>query len=304
MSSRNRRRTNRRGRISVADVAVMVVIATIVLFFLLMALPRGREHARSAACTRNMGRIGVALAVFDQIQGKLPVVGVPPGLDDPGAVAPPAPLRTIIDVLKLPDFSALSDPSNPPQPQPDRVPGERIMPDFLCPSDRGTTAGVHPAPTSYRACTGDVHSGRNGVFALGRELSLARVQEIDGVSFKAAFAERLVGDGQPRPSVENYLVVPRLPSDARPDPAAARGDAGGRWTVADYRYTLYNHELAPGASPSLIAADGKSALMGASSSHERGVNVLFCDGRVDVVRPTVDQTLWRRLGRVELEQHD
>lgn len=300
-----RERTGRGGRFSMADAIVTALIGAVLLLFVLIALPRGREHARSATCQRNLARIGNALVVFDQIQGKLPVAGIPRGLDQPASLDPPAPLRTVINVLKLPDFASFDDRANPPKPQPDRVPGERPMPDLICPSDRLATSAIHPAPTSYRACAGDDPAGRNGVFALGREISLARIQEADGLGYKVAFAERLVGDGQSRPSPVNYRVVARLPATPEEtEKAPARGDAGGRWTIADYRYTLYNHALAPGAGPSLVAADGRSALMGASSGHERGLHLLFCDGHVDLIRPTIDTTVWKRLARVELEPRD
>ena len=305
MSPRGRTRTERPGRLRLADAVVTAIVVTIVFLFLLMAIPRGREHARTATCQGHLARIGNALAVFDQTQGTLPVTAVPESLDQAGGVGSPSPLRTVVDVLNLPDFSTFDDRDNPPKPQPDRVPGERPLPDLICPSDRQATSPLHPAPTSYRACAGDNPTGTDGAFALGRGISLATVQEIDGLSYKAAYSERLVGDGGSTPSPENYRVVPRIPATpAEIEGAAARGDAGGRWTISDFRYTLYNHAITPGARPSLVAADGKSAWMGASSSHEHGVHVLFCDGHVDAFRPTVDATLWRRLAHVDLEPRE
>ncbi len=305
MSPRGCPRTEHAGRLTLADSVVTALVVTIVFLFLLMAIPRGREHARTATCQGRLARIGNALAVFDETQGALPVATVAGRLDQTENVGSPSPLRTVIDVLKLPDFSTFDDRDNPPKPQPDRVPGEQRLPDLICPSDRAATSPLHPAPTSYRACAGDDPAGSNGVFALGRGISLARVQEIDGLTYKAAYSERLVGDGGSLPNPENYRVVSLIPATpAELEGARSRGDAGGRWTISDFRYTLYNHAITPGARPSLVASDGKSAWMGASSSHEHGVHVLFCDGHVDAFRPTVDATLWRRLAHVELEPRE
>ena len=136
------------------------------------------------------------------------------------------------------------------------------------------------APISYRAVTGDSPSGENGAFAPGRTISLSEVEAADGLSFTAGFSERLVGDNQPsHASLNNYQVVngrlsrPGCPVNA--DPASWRGDAGSSWRASDYRSTLYNHALPPNGQPSCLASDGKSAFMGASSGHARGVNLLL-----------------------------
>ena len=152
-------------------------------------------------------------------------------------------------------------------------------------------AGHFPAPISYRACTGELPSGENGAFSIGRVISLREIQDRDGLSFTAAFSERLLGDNLPGyPAAYNYGIVQGpLPALACPAQSSAiewRGDAGSSWVRSDYRSTLYNHALTPGGQPSCIDTRGRAAFMGASSGHVAGVNLLLFDGRVTVIKPS------------------
>src|SRR5437763_11362033 len=85
-----------------------------------------------------------------------------------------------------------------------------------------------------------------------------------------------------------------------PDASAAwRGDAGSSWAEASWRSTLYNHALTPNAATSCITSDGASALMGASSGHLAGVNVLIFDGSVRTVSPTINPEIWKALATTQ-----
>ena len=106
--------------------------------------------------------------------------------------------------LGQPDFLDLRDPKQPPPRRPDALTGERPIPGFVCPSEPRATAAHFPAPISYRATTGDTPRGENGAFAPGRQVRLADVEAGDGLSYTAAFAERLVGDGRKAPAAWNY----------------------------------------------------------------------------------------------------
>jgi hypothetical protein len=162
---------------------------------------------------------------------------------------------------------------------------------------------VFPAPISYRAVTGDSPRGDNGAFAPGRTISLAAIEARDGLSYTAAFSERLVGDNRGgHPARHNYQVIPPpVPVGGCPesaDPSVWRGDAGSSWSWCDYRSTLYTHALRPQESPSCLAHDGRTAAMGASSGHLRGVHLLLCDGSVTLIRPSIDRHIWREYANV------
>jgi hypothetical protein len=56
--------------------------------------------------------------------------------------------------------------------------------------------------------------------------------------------------------------------------------------------------LQPGSSLSCVALDGRSAYMGASSGHSRGINLLMLDGVVKLVLPSIDSKVWRNFAAV------
>jgi hypothetical protein len=293
----------RRG-LSAADVIVLLVVIILVVLVLLMFLPRGREHARMASCQNNLAHIGFSLALYDQLKHQLPGPGDIAGSDAPRESRPISPLRTMLETLQQPDLLGLKDPTTLPQPRPGEVPGETPVPGFVCASDPNATSGHFTAPISYRAATGDTSFGDNGAFAPGRVIKLRDIQEGDGLSYTAAFSERLVGDNlSNQPAAWNYTIAPGpLPPLACPPPAdqsAWRGDAGSSWVSSDYHSTLYNHALPPNGQPSCIDSGGRAAFMGASSGHVSGVNLLFLDGRVIVVRPSIDRKIWKEFARIE-----
>jgi prepilin-type processing-associated H-X9-DG protein len=285
------------------EVVVLLVLGMLTVLLIVMGLPRGREHARLASCQYHMAMIGKALAEYEQPRHTLPGVPAVAALDTPSASRPAGPLRTMLETLQLPSFLPLNDTTKPLQRSADLVPGEIPVPGFVCSSDPNATAGRFQAPISYRATTGDDITGSNGAFAPGRVLKLSEVEANDGRSYTAAFSERLAGNNaNDHVAPFNYRVV-QIPggSAACPDSTDLtewRGDAGSSWYASDYRFTLYNHALPPGGRPSCTSPDGTAAFMGASSGHERGVNVLMLDGSVSMIRPTVFEKIWRELARI------
>jgi hypothetical protein len=285
------------------DVVVALALVLLAVLVILMLLPRGREHARMASCQNNLGHIGRALALYDQLEHKLPPVSQSATTDSPRTSEPKSALRTLLETLVQPNLLGIRDPTTPPSPRPGEVPGERPVLGFVCSSDPNATSGQFTAPISYRACTGDAPSGENGAFQPGRTISLKEIEDRDGLSFTAAFSERLVGDNLANHAAAcNYTIPPgRLPAGSCPapaDPSFWRGDAGSSWFLSDYRSTLYNHAQKPDSRSSCIDGNGRSAFMGASSGHVQGVNLLFLDGRVMVVRPSIDKKIWKEYARI------
>jgi type II secretory pathway pseudopilin PulG len=288
---------------TLTEAIVVLVVIVLAFVILLMMVPQGREQARLVACRKNLGQIGVALELFDQYQRQLPSVASYLALEGPGATRSPGPLRIVLETFQLPDLTELTDTRAAPKPRPGQVPFETPVPGFVCSSDPNATAGQLPAPISYRATTGDSAAGGNGAFAAGRVWRLNDIAAADGLGFTAGFAERLVGDNQAgRPGLGNYLLVTGPLAGNGCPPAvplsAWRGDAGSSWNWSGYRSTLYNHALPPGAQPSCAAQDGQTALLGASSGHVRGVNMLLLDGSVSVVRQAIDLKVWKEFARI------
>jgi len=296
-----------RAALTLVEVLIVLALMVTVALVLLMAVPRAREQARLAGCRRNLAQIGMALALYDQFQNHLPIAGQLGAVDGPAVheskTGNAGPLRILLETLVLPDFTELIDAKKAPTPRPDEVPGERVVPGFICQSDPAGLAGRFRGPVSYRAATGDSPDGTDGPFAPGRTLALSAIEAGDGLSYTAGFAERLIGDQENGVvSLAAYQLVPDrvTPPVCRPaiDASVWRGDAGSSWRACDYRSTFYNHALAPNGQPSCIAQDGQTALIGASRGHTRGVNMLLLDGSVTLVVPTINPKVWKEFGSV------
>ena len=287
-----------RSGLTLADVAVVLALVVVVGLLLLMGVSRTREQARLVGCRKNLAQIGMALALYDQMEGHLPEIGPLAPLEGAADPQSPSPLKILLETLQLPDLNEIRDRNTPPQGRPGQVPGEIRVRGFVCASDPNAMEAPFPAPISYRAVTGDTLRGDHGAFSPGPAPSFAAIEARDGLSYTAAFSERLVGDNQPSHAAPiNYQAVPPpLPSNGCPqadDPGAWRGDAGSSWVRAGYRSTLYNHALPPNAHPSCIAIDGRTAYMGASSGHVGGVNLLLMDGSVSLIRTAINPKVWR-----------
>ena len=295
---------DRRG-LSAAEVVVLLALFVFTVLLVLMLLPRGREQARLTGCQNNLAHVGYALALYDQLEHRLPAIEAIAGLETPRDARPPSTLRTLLEWLEQPDLLAVVDPKTRPERRPGDVPGEMPVRGFICASDPNATSGLLVAPVSYRACTGDEHVGENGAFATGRTMSLREIQERDGMSFTAAFSGGTTGGEQRRRRVGVQLHADfRWAAAGDGMSARVSFDAMGAgmprssWISADYRSTLYNHALVPGSQPSCIDSAGKAAFMGASSGHVSGVNLLLMDGRVTVVHRSIDAKIWKEFARI------
>jgi prepilin-type N-terminal cleavage/methylation domain-containing protein/prepilin-type processing-associated H-X9-DG protein len=196
---------------------------------------------------------------------------------------------------------------------------------FLCPSDAATPpttlpGGVRSGPCNYQFCTGDGAPGSvnpgdaglvvegSGVFVLGRVQSAATIA--DGLSGTAAGSEQLIGPAAggastqsgatPPQDVRRAAAIGTTPiSDAGcANPTGWRLDKGYAWWDGDYRTTLYNHYLRPNAKNFdcwQSSPPHNPAIKAARSNHPGGVNVLFCDGRVQFVKDSVSLPTWRGL---------
>jgi hypothetical protein len=271
------------------EVVVVLVLVVAVVLVIVMALPRGRENAREAACENNLRQIGVALSLYAKATGHYPTV---PAAGSQGA----SPLEALLVELGQADFSKFRDPKSPPTKQADAPTGPRPIQGLLCPSDPAIRSSRFPAPLSYRATAGSAPSGDDGPFAPGRVVAPDEVAAGDGLAYTAAFSERLLGTGRDgETSPRNYALVPGPigPGGCPGSPTRAlRGDAGSSWTDAGWRSSLYNHTITPNAPASCIADDGRTASIGASSGHNGLVHVLLLDGGTRSFTSTIDPEIW------------
>jgi len=275
----------------------VVGIVGVVVLLILMALPRSRETARLATCEQNLMRIGQVLAYYDGATGHLPAIPAP-------GEAGRGPLSEILGQFGLGglrDLDALDAKALASRAKAARVESrEHFVAEFVCPSDPHARSGQFAAPVSYRANAGPGTDGSGGPFAFGHPARMAQAEAEAGTEFTAAFAERRIGSGRGGQDPANdyhRLPGPIDPAGCPTGPAETwRGDAGSSWVAADWTSTLYNHAMAPNAQPSCIAEDGRTARMGASSTHAGRVNVLMLGGSVRGFSPTVAPEVWRKFG--------
>jgi len=284
--------------VTLPEIVLVCVILTFIILLLLARLPRAREDSRSVSCISNLAQIGQAMLLYSQNHGQsLPTVNSWSGID---AKSGTSPLFAFRQDLQLGDFvnvnaQTKSSDKSKFNPDPQRIAGLR------CPSDRSF---IPLLSTNYRANTGVNARGESGPFSIGIKQTLNEIESSDGLSFTAAFAERLLGDGTAKKSIQNYQKF-----DICQDTVAfgvngnsiiseIQGDAGHDWSRADWKNTLYHHGLIPNWRHSAIATQDNCGQMGASSGHVRSVNALLLDGSVRTWKDTVDPTVWKRLGGI------
>lgn len=277
--------------LTLIEAVVVLAIVAVVALLILTAIPAMRETARSTSCQRHLMDVGTALTLYDNAMTHLPSVPEPDHQGDSPLAAMMAQLGvTRFGNLQLDQAGTLKP---APTPKPQRIPG------LLCPSDNWVRDRDAPAPVTYRACSGSDLQGQTGAFPIGGAVSLSQVQNADGTAYTAAFAERLVGNGQNEPALNNYAIIDDVLIVKNPPADSWRGDSGSNWSQPGYVSTLYNHALEPAGFPSVVSSNGRSALLSTSSAHPGRVHVLRLDGSFLPISLTIDREVWRKLGTID-----
>jgi prepilin-type processing-associated H-X9-DG protein len=205
------------------------------------------------------------------------------------------------------------------------VPGENragvqlLLPQFLCPSDRGERVNPNFGPTNYAVCSGPGDRGgtpfdADGLFFINSAIRTADVT--DGLSRTVMLSECLLGETPP-PLTPRSEVDPRLVyafATSAPLNASAC-DAATLWNFTDppsfawangeYRSAMYNHVRTPNSQE----LDCVSALLlgplthrfaafgwrTTRSNHPGGVNAALADGSVRFVADAIDLPTWQAL---------
>ncbi len=279
--------------LGLVEVVVIVAVVSFLVLCVLIVLPKGRETSRMAGCQRNLMQIGVAVQLYEQANRHYPTT---PPLGDPSVGD--STVHAMLKALTLPDFLDLRDPKQPPKPS--EAPGRGAkVPGLTCPSDANAGSGAFLTALSYRSNVGDGFDATFGPFSPGILVTPALVEAANGLSYTAAFAERLVGTGRDEPGPMNYAMVPGPvtgPCGKLAEGSKWRGDAGSSWAESGWRSSLYSHAVPPNPLTSCLAEDGKTASMTASSPHPGRLNVLMLDGSLRGVTPTIDPSVWKAMG--------
>ena len=280
--------------LTLIELLVVLMIVGLVAALALTALTRTREAARRAQCASNLHNLGLALHQHQVARGTFPA-----GTGERGWLWKLLPFlgeeplsRSVID---------------------DRTAAVPIPGLFVCPTDAARPAPMARFATSYAGNAGTF--GREPVSRWDGTLTAEPLKPddvTDGLSFTAAVAEWVVGDGVvSRPSRLGAITIldgdfaastigPELFASAcetaipgLTGPVAAVYK-GSYWFRGRLGHSLYTHALPP-VRPSCRAAPDLNAIT-AGSLHGGGGNVLLLDGGVRYVRETVAPGIWRGLG--------
>lgn len=290
---------NNRNALTLPELIIVFTILVFVLLILLSRMPRAREEARAVNCLSNLNQIGQAFTLYAQANdGLLPAINSwSDERSEPGTSA----FYAMRVGLSLGDFADVATQLKSTQKSdfkisPDRVGGLR------CPSDR-TLLPI--SATNYRANSGGDSLGKDGPFAIGKSVTMQQIEAADGLSFTAAFSERLIGDGSKEMKPANYLEMDDCASAisisvvGKAQKMVVRSDSGHQWSSGDWQNTLYHHGLTPNWATSAISKSGNCGQMGASSGHSNYVHLLLMDGSAKAWRSSVDPVVWKRLGRFQ-----
>jgi prepilin-type N-terminal cleavage/methylation domain-containing protein/prepilin-type processing-associated H-X9-DG protein len=312
-----------RNRFAFTLVELLVVIAIIgtLVALLLPAVQASRESSRRTQCGNNLRQMGIAVQSYESAQRHFPT-----GSDAKPYKAVPQHAHTFYRWSTLAHLSPYMEQSviynslhldlplygtnNEATPENlDTV--SRMVPEFLCASDRQEKVHKYFGPTNYAACLGSGANGgtphnADGAFFVNSKVRAGFVS--DGLSKTAAFSESTLGDsyqGQRDPTRLYAYVFAAPVTEAKCEQAFqfnVTDPRGFSWANGEIRSALYNHYLTPNSltldcvatdpSPDVAFKYSAWGWRTARSRHPGGVNLGMLDGSVHFVPDGVNATIW------------
>ena len=321
--------STRRCAFSLVELLVVIAIIGVMTGVLLPAVQQAREASRRSECSNRLRQIGLALHNYESARGHLPSGSVAKALaEDPSqphtffrwsALAQAMPYMergTIFGELNLdaPLYTSgfLISREN-------AATVKLVVPNFLCPSDRGDRVDEAFGPTNYAVCAGTGAEGgtpfeADGVFYINSGTRFGDLS--DGASNTAMIAEGVLGEDPP-PLTPRTGANPQLVyAFGRTAPLTTAGceqsalwnlsdPPGFAWANGEFRSAMYNHWTTPNsrefdcvAAVTLGPVEVKYAAYGwrtARSQHPGGVNVGMGDGSTRLVADGVAMEVWRAM---------
>ncbi len=312
---------------TLVELLAVIAIVGILIALLLPAIGSARESARRVDCLNRLKQLGLATHNYELAKRHFPPGSESKSYDPliPNAAFRWSALAHLLPYMEQKSVRDALDMSVPLYNSGFSVFSQNqttvalVLPEFLCPSDRGVSVYDGFGPANYAACAGSGDGGGNpfqsdGLFFTNSQVRLNQIT--NGLSKTAAFSEGTLGDGKPF-SAQQSQVNPRLAyaftfTVPLTETACAASvlmnqsePPGFSWANGEFRTTLYNHYHPPNSSavdcvsdvvggPDRLAVYGWRAVR---SWHPGGVNVLLADGSVHFVPDGVNSAIWKAISQ-------
>jgi prepilin-type N-terminal cleavage/methylation domain-containing protein/prepilin-type processing-associated H-X9-DG protein len=312
---------------TLVELLVVIAIIGILVALLLPAIQAAREAARRSSCMNNLRQMGLAMLNYESTYKVFPPSDVVVPNSTTGLLTSSLELSVHARLLPFVEEASLRSlvnfSANYKHASNDTARMTRVAM-FVCPSDGGENALSTPtvgAPTSYHANQGSgvvwsIPSNPtdpnfalwppNGVLIRNGGVKAGDV--IDGMSHTAAFAERLIGDGDNGTVTEasdTFAPGSRHPGvdkayqdclavDVNDLSKQGFSDIGFPWIRSYHSTTIYYHNMPPNGR-SCMYPPGQ-IMTTASSRHTGGVNLMMCDGSARFVSSEIGRVTWQAMG--------
>lgn len=308
---------------TIVELLVVIAIIGVLVGLLLPAVQAARESARRSACINKFKQIGLALASYHDVHDCFPM-GVMGANTETGTVGnnlgygwrtsalvwllPHLEQDGIFQLFNTdykartkrrgPDNSTIAWVSNSYEIQRGSTYGERVIPDYICPSEPNrrnprTYQTFTIATTNYGLIVGQevrdmyfdglTYTNPKAMFALCKRMRIREV--VDGTSKTMAMAEMIVGEQNEIRGQYNHGTTGSSTLTVHAGPNSSTAD---QLLVCD--------SAAARNLPCTTTSDWEASTCAARSSHPNGVNVLLVDGAVRFVGNNVNIDTWRNLG--------
>jgi prepilin-type N-terminal cleavage/methylation domain-containing protein/prepilin-type processing-associated H-X9-DG protein len=307
----------RRRGFTLIELLVVIAIIAVLIALLLPAVQAAREAARRIQCTNNLKQLGIAIHNYHDINGAIP----PNSSNGPNDFSMKTRLLPYMEQVPL--FNALNQYYTATHATNVTVHATKVDA-FLCPSD-----GNFPSPTtnstSYPNNVGIVRVGGTAAtggacdgpaYKLGQStdgpvVSFATV--IDGLSNTVIFSEWIKGTGTTGagPNSLDQVYALNISEGVNTPPLTYRQACLGATVIAYTQKGIdwilddcgkggcYAHIMTPNTRACWFGSGDNPntdhTVVGASSRHPGGVNVLLLDGSVRFIKDSVSIPTWYAL---------